>query len=72
MYLLSKLEKVSVKLDDVVSKVHSLREDISEYYAKNNASIQEVRLSVVRLAHKLDKQNELEKRRAVLEKIVLK
>jgi hypothetical protein len=39
--------------------MHSLREDISEYYAKNNAGIQEVRLSVVRLADKLDKQNEL-------------
>jgi uncharacterized coiled-coil DUF342 family protein len=67
-----KLEKVSAKLDDVVSEVHSLREDMSEHYAKNNAGIQEVRLSVVRLADKLDKQDELEKRLAVLEKIVLK
>lgn len=67
-----KLEKVSAKLDDVVSEVHSLREDMSEHYAKNNAGIQEVRLSVIRLADKLDKQDELEKRLAVLEKIVLK
>jgi hypothetical protein len=52
--------------------VHSLREDMHEHYAKNNAGLQEVRLSVIRLADKLDKQDEIEKRLAVLEKIVLK
>jgi DNA anti-recombination protein RmuC len=67
-----KLEKVSGKLDDVVGEVRSLREDMDQHYAKNNAGIQEVRLSVVRLADKLDKQDELEKRIVVLEKIVLK
>jgi predicted nucleic acid-binding Zn-ribbon protein len=63
-----RLERVEGRLVDVEGRVI----DVEKQMAKNNAGLQEVRLSVIRLADKLDKQDEIEKRLAVLEKIVLK
>lgn len=67
-----KLDKVSSRLEAVIDEVHNLREDMNGHNAKTNAGLNEVRLSVMRLADKLDKQDEIEKRLTVIEKIVLK
>ncbi len=80
--LVQKQDVFATKLDSVVGELQQVNQrlekmenrivDVEKQMAKNNAGLNEVRLSVVRLADKLDQQDEIEKRLAALEKIVLK
>ena len=55
-----------------LKEVNERLEKVEDQIVKNNAGLNKVRLSVMRLADKLDKQDEVEKRVSALEKVVFK